>query len=684
MRLMNHGLSFSHPICWSKNLRQVGTPVPGVRLRQPSLPSHSSVPQSLPMFAGREQIYSNPFLALLHFCLFKFVSHFGFRISDFRPSRPLLLPLLGLLFLPLSSPAALPKHLVLALDGIAYRDMKALQEGVTYTDLKGRQFHRRAFHCGYFPVSRMVSTYPSASDVAWTEILGDRPLPGYQRTYFNQAANFEIYQNGVTTSMEYERQMTWQVTDGRLRTLGYVFPLTAFKYEVRELVKNFLSATNCGDTFYALLRSPDDAQHLSGDILAMLCTVDDNLQELRARYRASEGRELDILILSDHGNNHAGPVDRVEVRSFLKAAGYRVTKSIQTARDVVLPTAGIESWVEVHNAPSETETLLRLLCHLKGVDVLTARNPNRPDQFIVMNFNGERAVIDWNPARNSFRYSPEAGDPINYRPVMESLSKKGQVDPQGFASADAWMSETFSHRYPLALERIVRGHTRASLNPATILISLDNDYVHSSWIIKKGSELVRFGGTHGGLDDLNSNGILLRSSAPTHDTSANRVAALFNGFAGLRDYRAEEAGAEWVSANTQALTSIPRSPLDHGYRMLPSDQIFLRVWTPDFARVSPETPVEITVKPARRFLPARIRREDPQPSAPSERHSMLNLMTSPLAGRSCERLYAFPSNLTLDPQTLYFISGRAQNQNKPTQIFKFAFWTDSCGLPVAD
>ena len=142
------------------------------------------------------------------------------------------------------------------------------------------------------------------------------------------------------------------------------------------------------------------------------------------------------------------------------------------------------------------------------------------------------------------------------------------------------MAETLAHRYPLALERIVRGHTRAALNPATILISLDNAYVHSGWFVKKGSDFVRFGGTHGALDDLNSNGILMSSFAPTPDTSANRVAALFNGFKGLRDYRAEENGAEWVSGKAQALTAIARAPLDQGREMLPNDEVFLRMFGP--------------------------------------------------------------------------------------------------------
>ena len=233
--------------------------------------------------------------------------------------------------------------------------------------------------------------------------------------------------------------------------------------------------------------------------------------------------------------------------------------------------------------------------------------PGQANRFIVMNSKGERAIIEWNPAKNSFRYSTETGDPINYRPVVEALSQKNQLDADGFATADAWMAETLAHRYPLALERIVRGHTRVTLNPATILISLDNDYVHASWLIKKGSEFVRFGGTHGALDDLNSNGILLSSFAPTQDTSSGRVAALFDGFQGRRDYRAEENGAEWVSGEAQALTTIARVPLDWGRRMLPSGAVFLRIWTPRFTHLGVEAPVDVTVKKARHFL----RRADP-------------------------------------------------------------------------
>src|SRR5206468_11495882 len=106
----------------------------------------------------------------------------------------------------------------------------------------------------------------------------------------------------------------------------------------------------------------------------------------------------------------------------------------------------------------------------------------------------ERAVIEWHAADNSFRYAIGTGDPILYGPVVAALAKKNLLDANGFAAADSWMAETMTQRYPLALERIVRALTRITLNPATILLSLSNDYVHAGWLIKKSSQLMTSGG----------------------------------------------------------------------------------------------------------------------------------------------------------------------------------------------
>jgi hypothetical protein len=599
-------------------------------------------------------------------------------------SRLVFLLLLAFQAVP-STGAALPRRLVIALDGIAYRDMQELQAGVSTTNIWGGVSLRRAFGPdeGYFPASRLISTFPSTSDVAWTDIFGNRPLPGYQRTYFNAAANSLISDNGVTTTVEHEKQMDWQVESVFIRSMGYIYSAHTFNYETRELVKNFWNSRSTNADFYAYIRASDDAQHLDRDVFSLLCMLDKQLQDLRARYKARTGRDLQIVILSDHGHNHAGSGQRVKVRDFLENAGYRITQSIVNTNDVVLPIAGIEDWVEIHNAPAETERLAQRLAHLKGVDVLAARLPNQTNRFLVMNSKGERATIEWNPAKNAFRYSAEDGDPLNYRPVLETLKRKKLLGDRAFAAADDWMNETMTNHYPLALDRIVRGLTSITLNPATILISLDNQYVHSGWLVKAGSRLEDYGSTHGALDDINSDGILLSNFAPTHDAVSDQVARQFDGFPGLRNYRAEENGAEWVAKNEQSLTRIARDPFDLDYKLLPADDVFLRIWSPRFAGLDINAPVEATIEKVQRIPDAQNPRGVSKTVQLLGRHLTLNRPVSFPDKCPYERIYAFPADVVLKPQTEYRISGWIRDQNKIASLFELNFYTDSCGRPAA-
>jgi hypothetical protein len=584
-----------------------------------------------------------------------------------------------------STSLALPKRLVLGLDGIAYRDLNALQAGVTCTNVWGMRLHRQAFSPdeGYFPVSRLISTFPSTSDVAWTDIFGDRPLPGYQRTYFSAAANSQIIINGITTTMEHEAQMTWELENNLLRTMGYVYPVHTFEYEMHETIRNFWNDTDNDGSYYVYIRATDDAQHLDRDIFSMLCRLDQQLQAMRARYRAQAGRDLQILILSDHGHNHAAAFKRAEVRSFLEKAGYQITESIQSPKDVVLPTTGIEDWVEIHNAPAATETLVPLLTHLEGADLVTGRDPDAPNRFLVMNSRGERANIDWNPTNNTYRYSTETGDPLDYRPVVEALTERKLLDAAGFATADAWMAATMTHHYPLALERIVRGLTRVTLNPATIIISLDNNYVHCEWLIQKGADLSSFSSTHGALDDVNSDGMVLSNFKPTPDTSSDRVAGLFDNFPGLRNFRALENGAELVTKNEQALTRIPHEPFDRDYPLLPDNDVFLRVWSPQFADLDINAPVEAIIEKVKHFPNPQNPRRAPKPKIVLGRHLTFNRPVSFPDKCAYERIYALPPDLILKPQAEYRISGWVRGPNRSIPLFEFNFHTDSQGRPAA-
>jgi len=569
---------------------------------------------------------------------------------------------------------ALPSRFVLALDGIAYRDMQALQAGITRTNFFGRTTKLHAFTAeeGYYPVSRMISTFPSASDVAWTDIFGDRPLPGYQRTYYSAAVNSIISINGVTTTMEHERQMDWQLQNGFLRAMGYLYAARTFRGEMKGGIEIFWKTTSQRNNYYVYMRASDDSQHLDRDILGLLCELDGRLQKMRARYKARAGRDLEIVILSDHGHNHAGRGIRVQDAAFLERAGYHVGTTIAGPKDVVLPVVGIESWVELHCAPSETEKLAQLLCQLKGVDLVTATVADHTNHFLVMNAKGERAEIQWHPEQNSYRYACQNGDPINYRSVVETLGRNHQLDADGFATADVWMAATMTNYYPLAPERIVRGLTRGALNPATILISLDNHYVNDNWFTEKGSRLVTCRSTHGGLDDLCSDGILLSNFKPTRDTSTARVASQFGDFADVRNFRAEESGGEWVTRKEQSLVRLSHVPFDHEFKFLPQDGVFLRIWSPQLAGIDPKTPLVAMIVKAKRYSTS---------AAP-----MLITLQQPLLAADSslnERIYAAPAGLHLEPHTEYEISGWVEGRAEAGRLFDFSFHTNQDGTPAA-
>jgi hypothetical protein len=244
------------------------------------------------------------------------------------------------------------------------------------------------------------------------------------------------------------------------------------------------------------------------------------------------------------------------------------------------------------------------------------------------------------------------------------------------------MTATLEHRYPVALERIVRGHTRVALNPATILISLANNHVHAGWLVNTASRLMKFGGTHGALDTFNSTGSLLSSFAPTQDTTSGRVAGLYGGFPGLRDYRSKEQGAEWVSGAGQALVGVSRRSLQWARGLLPGERTFLHLWSPRFHANNLDAPVELSINKVGPASSVKIRRSDPEPRSDEPLHFTLPYPVPFPGSYSYERVYALPTGLVLKPYSQYRIMGWFREKEKSQRLFTFIFVTDGSGAPV--
>jgi hypothetical protein len=198
-----------------------------------------------------------------------------------------------------------------------------------------------------------------------------------------------------------------------------------------------------------------------------------------------------------------------------------------------------------------------------------------------------------------------------------------------------------------------------------------------------GSRLVTCRSTHGGLDDINSDGILLCNFAPTQDTSTARVAGQFENFAGLKNFRAEENGAEFVTKNEQSLTRIAHESFDQASSQLPAADVFLRIWSPQLARFPGASAITVDIEKTRIHTCETSRRGDHQIRRTMQRAIILDPPIFFSGQAASERIYAFPPDLKLEPQTEYKISGRMHAPAKTIRLFDFLFHTGCDGRPAA-
>jgi hypothetical protein len=160
--------------------------------------------------------------------------------------------------------------------------------------------------------------------------------------------------------------------------------------------------------------------------------------------------------------------------------------------------------------------------------------------------------------------------------------------------------------------------------------------------------------------------------APTRDTSTARVASQFGDFLDVRDFRAEESGGEWVTKEEQALVRIAHVPFDREFQQLPGDSLFLRIWSPELAKIDVKTPITVAIEKVKRYS-----------TSPSPQQMTLDQPLSLTDSSANERIYAVPGDLKLEPQTEYNISGWIQTQPKGGRLFIFSFQTNADGRPVA-
>lgn len=419
---------------------------------------------------------------------------------------------------PLEPPVA--NRLVLALDGVDYRDI---------VDARAK-----GLFAGFREPSRLISTFPSISDVSWHDIMGVQPPPGYQRIFYSARQNAVVGELfDAIKPIEYEQRMDFAFGTKFHHLGAYLISNQVARNEVDVDVKEFLKRGG-RPTIYAYNVGPDALQHTRGDLDKYLAHLDRKLAELQVSYRMRTGRDLEILMLSDHGHNRAISAGFLPVVEALEQQGFRTARSLRDPNDVAFSVDGVTTGFGVFVNPDSVARVASLLAALDGVAVVTTRES--AGRYLVR-ADSDLAEVTTRGSGDSavFRYHALRGDPLRYAAVVTRMQHDRAVSPDGYAAAATWLRYTAAELYPAAPPRIVRGHTAITLNPAPILVSLDDKMRVGLGAVSVANRMRPLGGTHGALSATNSLGVLMANFVDTHDDLTSSVRQQFGGFDDLHD-----------------------------------------------------------------------------------------------------------------------------------------------------
>ena len=324
--------------------------------------------------------------------------------------------------------------------------------------------------------------------------------------------------------------------------MSYLTPQILELQESHQSLSAFWKAKD-HPVFYAYLLSTDTLQHTYGSIRFSLRVLSDGVQRLMASYKEVTGHALEVVLVSDHANNHRTLPHRLRIEAFLKKHTYRRTKSLSKARDVVVPFSQMTTALDLYCADALADKLGQDLLSLKGIDSVSNVLPNEPDRIHLRDARGD-AIVEHAPGSDRYAFRVQHGDPLGYAEVLAQLKHDGRLDARGFASALDWMDATATHPYPAAPERVFRGHREITSHPAQVLAGLSRDYVHAGRFQRLLFGMITWGGAHGSLRAEDSNGILMTNFTRTHDVTTNRVSDELGGIDDLADPKLRLPGIE--------------------------------------------------------------------------------------------------------------------------------------------
>lgn len=365
-----------------------------------------------------------------------------------------------------------PRRLLLCLDGVPH---KLIEEA-----------RGRGLFDSFGPPSRLLSPFPTMTNVALSAMLGATPPAGYESLYFDRKTHElrggiskyvgrrtpDKVPSSYMDELDYQEPLPFEF-------LIYVAPEKVWRADMQRFRERFKTAPPNRD-YFAFLKATDGLLHAQGP--ERLGVALESLDQIIKEIRGYCGAETEIVMFSDHGMN-LDENRRVPLANTLNRRGFQV----------VIPAFGLCSYAALYCQDQDhIPEVARASVELAGIDFAVYKDAAAA---VIESARG-RALIEYEAASDCYRYVMVTGDPLQLGSYAGS-----------FATDAAWFERTAAHRYPNAVANIYKSvFTPRVKHTADVLLSLNDGYYYG-W--SPFGRFVRLRATHGNALQASSNAFLM-------------------------------------------------------------------------------------------------------------------------------------------------------------------------------
>ncbi|HEU4711783.1 MAG TPA: alkaline phosphatase family protein [Pyrinomonadaceae bacterium] len=375
-----------------------------------------------------------------------------------------------------------PRRLLLCLDGVPHK---------LITDAK-----QRGLFDAFGPPTRLLSPFPTMTNVALSAMFDASPPAGYESLYFDKRAGElrggikkylgrrtpDKIPSSYMDDLDYQEPLPFEF-------LIYVAPEKVWRADMRRFRERFRAAPQNRD-YFAFLKATDGLLHAQGP--ERLNVALESLDKILTEIREYCGDETEIVMFSDHGMNLEENL-RVDLTTQLRRKGFQVGSRLagSKGRAVSIPAFGLCSYAAVYcGDDAYVPETARAITDIRGVDFVVYRDAL---EVVVESACGS-ARIERNG--DTYRYVNTGGDPLE----LQSLSNE-------FLNESVWFEKTNAHRYPDVVVNLYKSlFANRVTHTADILISLEDGYYYG-W--SPFGRFVRLAATHGNALQSSSNAFLM-------------------------------------------------------------------------------------------------------------------------------------------------------------------------------